>query len=101
MFNHHFLQVSIDYARGDRDQLELTTSDSRQPYSPQTRAELSGQAIEFRSFEEARGQTLYWKLPEKFLGDKVTSYGGTLEYTFKFSGNGNSDQSADVILRVS
>ncbi|CCG28431.1 Basement membrane proteoglycan [Caenorhabditis elegans] len=91
--------VSIDYARGDRDQLELTTSDSRQPYSPQTRAELSGQAIEFRSFEEARGQTLYWKLPEKFLGDKVTSYGGTLEYTFKFSGNGNSDQSADVILR--
>ncbi|ULU04746.1 hypothetical protein L3Y34_017478 [Caenorhabditis briggsae] len=97
--NYRRTSVSIDYARGDRDQLELTTSDSRQPFSPQTRAHVSGQAIEFRSFEEARGQTLYWKLPEKFLGDKVTAYGGVLKYTFKFSGSGSTDQSADVILR--
>ncbi|CAI5441954.1 unnamed protein product [Caenorhabditis angaria] len=91
--------VSIDYSRGDRDQLELTSADTKQPFSPQSHAEVTGQQIEFRSFNEARGQTLYWKLSEKFLGNKVTAYGGSLKYTFKFSGNGNPDNGADVILK--
>lgn len=30
------------------------------------------------------GDELYWSLPEKFLGDKVTSYGGYLNYTIRY-----------------
>ncbi|KAK6737082.1 hypothetical protein RB195_019650 [Necator americanus] len=91
--------VEINYPRGDRDQLVLTTSDIRQPYRPPTPAYLSGRAIEFVNFQEANGQTLYWKLPAKFLGNKVTAYGGTLKYTFRFSGEGRTNQEPDVIIR--
>lgn len=49
---------------------------------------------------QANGQTLYWKLPAKFLGNKVTAYGGTLKYTFRFSGEGRTNQEPDVIIRV-
>ncbi|KHJ87986.1 laminin B [Oesophagostomum dentatum] len=47
----------------------------------------------------ANGQTLYWKLPAKFLGNKVTAYGGTLKYVFRFSGEGRTNQEPDVIIR--
>ena len=30
---------------------------------------------------------LYWQLPNQFLGNKITSYGGYLNYTFRFEGN--------------
>ncbi|WKX94185.1 hypothetical protein Q1695_011444 [Nippostrongylus brasiliensis] len=91
--------VEINYPRGDRDQLTLTTSDIRQPYRPPTPAYVSGRAIEFVNFNEAAGQVLYWKLPSKFLGNKVTAYGGTLRYTFRFSGQGRMNQDPDVIIR--
>ncbi|PIO69469.1 laminin B protein [Teladorsagia circumcincta] len=48
---------------------------------------------------QAVGQVLYWKLPAKFLGNKVTAYGGTLKYTFRFSGEGRPNQDPDVIIR--
>jgi hypothetical protein len=62
---------------------------------------VSGDAIRFDGFQEARGQTLYWKLPVKFAGDKVTSYGGNLNYVYRCSGSGQENQNPDVILRVS
>nr|CDJ89925.1 Laminin B type IV and EGF and Immunoglobulin V-set and Immunoglobulin and Immunoglobulin I-set and Laminin G domain containing protein [Haemonchus contortus] len=92
-------QVEINYPRGDRDQLLLTTSDIRQPYHPPTPPYLSGRAIEFVDFSEAVGQVLYWKMPAKFLGNKVTAYGGTLKFTFTFSGQGRMNQDPDVIIR--
>lgn len=30
---------------------------------------------------------LFWQLPYQFLGNKLTSYGGYLNYTFRFEGN--------------
>ena len=30
---------------------------------------------------------LYWQLPYQFAGNKITSYGGYLNYTFRFEGN--------------
>ena len=76
---------------------ELTTC------SPSTQPQISGDAIRFDSFDEARGQTLYWKLPAKFGGDKVTSYGGNLNFVYRCTGgdNNQANRSPDVILRVS
>ncbi|CAJ0931798.1 unnamed protein product, partial [Mesorhabditis belari] len=91
--------VNIDYSRGDRDPLSLTSSDVHQPFTPREQAQVTGSEIRFNRFGEARGQTLYWKLSEKFTGNKVTSYGGTLKYVFKFEGYGTPNQDADVIIR--
>lgn len=54
------LQVEINYPRGDRDQLILTTSDIRQPYRPPTPAYVSGRAIEFVNFQEVRYCSFLW-----------------------------------------
>jgi len=57
-------------------------------------------ALQFNGFGAApQGTTLYWALPQKFLGDKVTAYGGKLRYSFRFSGSGPRNTDADVILR--
>lgn len=41
----------------------------------------------------------YWQWNNYRL--KVTSYGGVLKYIFKYTGAGNEDRNADVIIRVS
>ncbi|CAJ0569653.1 unnamed protein product, partial [Mesorhabditis spiculigera] len=90
---------TIDYGRGDRDQLAITSKDVHQPFSPRDPAQITGSEIRFNGFAESRGQTLYWKLPEKFAGNKVTAYGGTLKYVVKFDGYGTPNQDQDVVLR--
>lgn len=34
-----------------------------------------------------RSVHFYWQMPYQFLGNKITSYGGFLNYTFQFQGN--------------
>lgn len=54
------------------------------------------------SYDFPNGQhtdTLYWSLPESFVGNKILSYGGALRFTLRnpsFSGQYVSDR--DVIL---
>lgn len=40
---------------------------------------------------------LYWSLPKKFLGDRVTSYGGFLK--FSIENTGTSDRISNMILK--
>src|SRR5690625_4852642 len=40
----------------------------------------------FNHFDKST-TNLYWQLPYQFLGNKITSYGGHLNYTFRFQGN--------------
>ncbi|XP_055601853.1 basement membrane-specific heparan sulfate proteoglycan core protein-like isoform X2 [Uranotaenia lowii] len=46
--------------------------------------------------------TFYWRLPAKFLGNKLTSYGGVLNYTLRYtphsSGGASRNNSPDVVL---
>ncbi|KAM3718657.1 Basement membrane proteoglycan [Dirofilaria immitis] len=97
--NYYRTQVIIDYSRGATDQLEITTSDAHNPFTPQSQAQITGRDITFTSFYEIPGQTLYWKMPEQFLGNKVTSYGGKLKYVFRYSCTGPPNIDPDVILR--
>ncbi|VBB30312.1 unnamed protein product, partial [Acanthocheilonema viteae] len=97
--NYYRTRVVIDYRKGVTDQLGITTSDAHSPFTPQSQAQLTGRDITFASFYEIPGQTLYWKMPEQFLGNKITSYGGTLKYVFRYSGTGPVNTDVDVILR--
>ena len=46
----------------------------------------------------------YWKLPAIFIGDKVTSYGGSLNYTVRYvpqpGGRSSPNNAPDVVIRV-
>lgn len=45
---------------------------------------------------------LYWQLPYQFLGNRVHSYGGAINYTFKFQGNyfvPSANNAPDVVMR--
>ena len=51
------------------------------------------------SFDKSEAETLYWSLPEQFLGNKLHSYQGNLTVTQRYYGEGPDDTGhADVIL---
>lgn len=54
---------------------------------------------EFR-FELPNGQdeTLYWSLPEQFVGNQILSYGGALQFTVRNNFSGQFVVDRDVIL---
>ncbi|XP_068154728.1 basement membrane-specific heparan sulfate proteoglycan core protein [Drosophila tropicalis] len=74
--------------------------------NPQTVAfEVSSSAISFSSSssEHSGSDTLYWSLPALFLGNKLTSYGGRLNYTLSYSplpgGQMSRNSAPDVVIK--
>ncbi|XP_065079146.1 basement membrane-specific heparan sulfate proteoglycan core protein isoform X5 [Ochlerotatus camptorhynchus] len=57
--------------------------------------------IVYRNFGTS-DDTFYWRLPAKFLGNKLTTYGGFLNYTLRYtphsSGGASRNNSPDVVL---
>uniref|UniRef100_A0A182LXB6 Basement membrane-specific heparan sulfate proteoglycan core protein n=1 Tax=Anopheles culicifacies TaxID=139723 RepID=A0A182LXB6_9DIPT len=57
--------------------------------------------IVYRNFG-ASDDTFYWRLPTQFLGNKLTSFGGALNYTLRYtphsSGGVSRNNSPDVVL---
>ena len=47
-------------------------------------ADTGRQELIYRGFGDLEDVVYYWKLPQRFLGDKVSSYGGNLTYTLRF-----------------
>ncbi|RCN43072.1 laminin B [Ancylostoma caninum] len=41
----------------------------------------------------------YWRMPQRFLGDKVTSYGGRMEIQLEYSGSGSMSREPMVVLK--
>uniref|UniRef100_A0A8D9EVV2 Basement membrane-specific heparan sulfate proteoglycan core protein n=1 Tax=Cacopsylla melanoneura TaxID=428564 RepID=A0A8D9EVV2_9HEMI len=56
--------------------------------------------IVFEDFESANQDVYYWSLPSRFLGDKVTSYGGNLTYSVRHvpvpGGQSSKNNAVDV-----
>ncbi|KRF94152.1 uncharacterized protein Dmoj_GI15893, isoform E [Drosophila mojavensis] len=59
--------------------------------------------ISFRSGSEYSADTLYWSLPAPFLGNKLTAYGGRLNYTLSYSplpgGQMSRNSAPDVVIK--
>lgn len=57
----------------------------------------------FRNVQHDDTEVYYWSLPTRFVGDKITSYGGILNYTLRFTpqpGSAMSRNSApDVVIK--
>ncbi|KAM9505201.1 basement membrane-specific heparan sulfate proteoglycan core protein-like isoform 9-T9 [Salvelinus alpinus] len=54
------------------------------PSGPGPAGASSQYALVYQGFSLHPDDTLYWQLPEQFIGDKVNSYGGKLKYTISF-----------------
>ncbi|XP_055694217.1 basement membrane-specific heparan sulfate proteoglycan core protein isoform X2 [Lutzomyia longipalpis] len=57
----------------------------------------------FRNIQHDDTEVYYWSLPTRFVGDKITSYGGVLNYTIRYTpqpGSAMSRNSApDVVIK--
>ncbi|XP_038216735.1 basement membrane-specific heparan sulfate proteoglycan core protein-like isoform X6 [Zerene cesonia] len=72
------------------------------PIETDVQPELYGGEITLTSFDRAQPSIYYWSLPISFAGDKVTSYGGFLNYVLHHvpapGGQGSRNNAADVQL---
>lgn len=63
---------------------------------------IEGREIVYR-FYENHEETYYWSLPSDYLGNKITSYGGNLTYTLRYtplpSGSASRNSAPDVIIK--
>ncbi|XP_070963572.1 basement membrane-specific heparan sulfate proteoglycan core protein-like [Oncorhynchus clarkii lewisi] len=68
------------------------------PSSPGPAGASSQYALFYKGFSLHPDDTLYWQLPEQFIGDKVNSYGGKLKYTISYVAGqrGTAIEDADV-----
>ncbi|XP_058452453.1 basement membrane-specific heparan sulfate proteoglycan core protein isoform X2 [Malaya genurostris] len=94
-----------------RDTLQATFNDGQSGFSlisdytnPEivaTNLAVSSKEIVYRNFGTS-DDTFYWRLPTKFLGNKLTTYGGFLNYTLRYtphsSGGASRNNSPDVVL---
>lgn len=65
------------------------------------RMPVQNKEITFREFNAIDDTTHYWSLPPAFLGNKLTSYGGNLTYTVRYSssnGGASRSNSPDVVI---
>ncbi|KAH8235981.1 hypothetical protein KR032_011790, partial [Drosophila birchii] len=87
--NHGFELVN-DYTRPNPEALPVIFSEAR--------SELS-----FSGSADNGGDTLYWSLPAVFLGNKLTAYGGKLNYTLSYSplpsGIMSRNSAPDVVIK--
>ncbi|XP_063001421.1 basement membrane-specific heparan sulfate proteoglycan core protein [Elgaria multicarinata webbii] len=70
-------QVRLD---AEREQFSLSNAASSRTVAEGIRL-TEGSELTFSSFHTLPRDVYYWVLPERFKGDKVTSYGGDLRYT--------------------
>ena len=69
--------------------------------SLRTVAYVRDNALEFSSFDQYPGQELYLFAPAKFLGNRLASYGGELNFNIGFEGpNGANTYRLEVRLSV-
>uniref|UniRef100_A0A915KQ45 Basement membrane-specific heparan sulfate proteoglycan core protein n=1 Tax=Romanomermis culicivorax TaxID=13658 RepID=A0A915KQ45_ROMCU len=82
------------------DDQGVAVSDIRERNVDQTQADLSS-VRGYLSIEpgDRQSQTLYWKMPSRLGGNKLTSYGGKLKFFFQFFGHGRRVDDPLVVLK--
>ncbi|KAM6434636.1 basement membrane-specific heparan sulfate proteoglycan core protein isoform 6-T6 [Liasis olivaceus] len=94
-------QVQLAYEDAERGQFSLANSANTQTVSEGIRF-TGASELTFSSFHVLPRDIYYWVLPERFKGDKVTSYGGELRYTIThdaFPGSPPLRGQPDVLLQ--
>ncbi|XP_031762630.1 basement membrane-specific heparan sulfate proteoglycan core protein isoform X7 [Xenopus tropicalis] len=94
-------QVSSTYDSQDRVPFTISNAGSTRTLSESIR--VTGQSeLTFSNFLNVPQDVYFWVLPDRFKGDKVTSYGGELRYTITFEAPAGSQPlfgQPDVVLQ--
>ncbi|XP_075744874.1 terribly reduced optic lobes isoform X15 [Rhipicephalus microplus] len=76
--------------------VHLTTLDRATTIDRGLKLDPRSKELVYQDFASHPRQSYYWQLPQRFLGDKVTSYGGLLNYTIRSDGTDRQSRSPDV-----
>lgn len=91
-------QVSTTFTRDSQDFKLVKYSDKVYPLN--ILVDTTSREIVFEEFVPTSQDVYYWSLPAKYLGDKVTSYGGNLTYTVRHvpapGGQSSKNNAVDV-----
>ncbi|KAK9737087.1 Laminin EGF domain [Popillia japonica] len=100
--DYHRNTISAIFASSKHDFKIVTGDDFEHPTDQGITLDPTNREIVFNSFTSQPSQVKYWALPNRFLGDKITSYGGNLQYTVRYTptpgGSSSRNTAADVEL---
>lgn len=78
------LQISTAFARSTNEFKLVESQRKNEPIDDGIRLNVENREIVYDEFSRRRPDVYYWSLPARYLGDKVTSYGGNLKYTLRY-----------------
>ncbi|WAR15211.1 PGBM-like protein, partial [Mya arenaria] len=91
-------QVSVSFTR-DTSDVRITDMNGNALTAQQLTTDSANRELGFRGEST---DTLYWALPQRFLGDRVSAYGGALRFTLNFrSANGAEVNPAEPLVKIS
>ena len=77
-------KIFTSLTSGDIRGFSLTDSRQFESHTDNLYVDPRLQKLVFTQFERLQPAVYYWKLPAKYLGNKLTAYGGYLEYTSSY-----------------
>ncbi|GAB0098092.1 basement membrane-specific heparan sulfate proteoglycan core protein [Sergentomyia squamirostris] len=87
----------------DRSDFDIIYNYEEPNFGSEESIQVSSHETIFRNVQHDDTEVYYWNLPTRFVGNKVTSYGGGLNYTLRFTpqpGSAMSRNSApDVVIK--
>ncbi|XP_069692113.1 basement membrane-specific heparan sulfate proteoglycan core protein isoform X26 [Periplaneta americana] len=83
--NWYRQQVSVPaFTRSTQDFKLVEATRPKEAITDGLRVDSNTRELVFQDFSRSSPGVYYWQLPPQFLGDKVTSYGGHLNYTVRY-----------------
>jgi hypothetical protein len=92
----------VFYQPQDPQGFTLLDESQREVITEGLTVERDSRELAFKTFSQIPIRIYYWQLPYQYLGDKVTAYGGYLNYTVRYvpppGGSTSPNSAADVEL---
>ncbi|XP_048238836.1 basement membrane-specific heparan sulfate proteoglycan core protein-like isoform X2 [Haliotis rufescens] len=76
-------QIGVSFTQ-DRMGVSLTDMMRKEKIEQGFTVNRNSRELTYRGFNNLRENIYYWSLPQRFLGDKVTAYGGYLRFTLRY-----------------
>ncbi|XP_054159296.1 basement membrane-specific heparan sulfate proteoglycan core protein-like isoform X2 [Oppia nitens] len=100
-YRYHKTMRLQDLSNPYEHHFQLTNRYKSRIFSEGIVINLAQNEVSFTSFNrESNTETLFWALPDHFLGNKLTSYGGRLRYTQQFSIRETGDLYSDADIEI-
>ncbi|KAJ1522549.1 hypothetical protein ONE63_001735 [Megalurothrips usitatus] len=100
--NWYRQQVVAQFTRDTQDFKIVEALKRDEPITAGIRLNPNSREIVYQDFSRLSSDVHYWKLPARFLGNKITSYGGDLKYVIRYEptpgGQSSRNSAPDVEL---